>query len=437
MVRHTASTMAVAVALAAGCADAPAVPQRIVVITLDTLRLDSLETMPELAAWSREAAVFERYYSATSTTQPTHATLFTGLPPWRHGVPFNGALLAERHETLAERLAASGWATAAAVASFPVHSKFGFAQGFADYREDFTQRGVREWSGVKVDGRAFHSEAAAVVAAAVAQVDAARAHGAERQFFWFHFFDPHAPYGAESGDRGRHYNPLRVLAEIEAGDTPEEACRQARALYDADVRYLDQQLAQLLAHLDVDAGEVETHGVILSDHGESFGERGALGHGRSLAPEQIHVPLIVRSPRLAPGRVNVAVGTVDVAATLLALAGLDAPEGGRDLTLPLAPAPVSGMRRTFNETCRDERTDGSARVIEPEDRRFFVVEDGMVYTGDSQAVGLDDVDAPLGDSEREARLRALFAGFERDFAAAESERDAVTVEALKELGYAE
>ena len=66
---------------------------RIVLVTLDTLRADGLEKMPATSAYARRGARFERAYSATSTTQPTHASLLTGLHPWEHGVTDNGEVL--------------------------------------------------------------------------------------------------------------------------------------------------------------------------------------------------------------------------------------------------------------------------------------------------------------------------------------------------------
>ena len=86
-----------ALLLAAACTPAkPAVEQRIVLITLDTLRADRLASaMPRSLAFAEEGRIFERAYAATSTTQPTHASLFTGLHPWQHGVVRNGIVLAE------------------------------------------------------------------------------------------------------------------------------------------------------------------------------------------------------------------------------------------------------------------------------------------------------------------------------------------------------
>jgi arylsulfatase A-like enzyme len=410
---------------------------RIVLITLDTLRYDAyVDQMERTREWAQDAAVFERYYSATSTTQPTHATLFTGLHPWQTGVPFNGALLAPEHETVAEQLQRAGFTTAAVVASFPVHHQFGFDQGFDVFDDEFTEGQVDQWSGHQVTEEHFHSDANHITQRARELLDAAE--GA-RQFFWFHYYDPHAPYGG-SGKGGQTLNPRSIVEAIKDGAPKEEVLSTARTAYDKDVRFLDRSLGRLFERLAEDADRIETHVVIVSDHGESFGESASLGHGKRLTPEQVHVPLIVHSPRVEPGPRPEPVGTIDVTATLLSLGGItDLPATARVLTEPFdADLPVFGMRRTFNERYREARIDGSVQVIEPDDRRFFIVEKGALYTGNSGEVMLDDSQA-VSDPALIERYQGLFGDFEEKFNAVGFDRmdDADTINALKELGYAE
>lgn len=91
--------------------------------------------------------------------------------------------------------------------------------------------------------------------------------------------------------------------------------------------------------------------VVLSDHGEEFGDHGWLGHGRSLFEEMVRVPLLVKLPggRHGGTRVATRVSTVDVLPTLLHLAGLPAapPLDGRVLP-PVVPARTS-VRPVFSE----------------------------------------------------------------------------------------
>ena len=71
----------------------PVKPVRVVLLTLDTLRYDAVDpsgdspaTLPLLAARARSGVQFTRFYASTPLTQPTHASLLTGLMPSQHGV---------------------------------------------------------------------------------------------------------------------------------------------------------------------------------------------------------------------------------------------------------------------------------------------------------------------------------------------------------------
>ena len=146
-----------------GCAgEAPRDRVRVVLITFDTLRYDHLPVVgDDFRDWPYAmrrtldfvdgGVVFENAYSTTSTTQPTHATMFTGLQPWVHGVTRNGVVLDESHVTLAEELRAAGFETHAIVASFPLHEMFGYAQGFDTFDDDFDEPYVTTWEGQRTE----------------------------------------------------------------------------------------------------------------------------------------------------------------------------------------------------------------------------------------------------------------------------------------------
>ena len=408
----------------------PAGPVRIVLITLDTLRLDAVALMPGLADWSRKGTVFERYYSCSSTTQPAHATLLTGLHPWEHGVTANGMVLDAARETLAERMAAAGFRSGAVVASFPVHGDFGFSQGFDLYDNDF---GGGE--GPARNNRNLHSSAAQVTDRALAQLEAL---GGARQFLWVHYFDPHSPYGDHQGVRGVGASPGKILDGIAAGEyEAEERVAWAKRLYDGDLGYLDRHLMRLVRAIERRDDGFETHVVVVSDHGESFGEGGSMGHGKRLTPEQIHVPLIVRSPRLAAGVREEPVGSADVAATLLELAGIeDGTANGHSLLRAARPQrAILGQRRSFAEAYAELRIDGREHPLEM--HQFFLAQGDRVVTGNSAAVSSWDSGEPIEDAELAARCRELFAELERyvlelDTATLE---DVESLEALRSLGY--
>jgi arylsulfatase A-like enzyme len=233
-------------------------------------------------------------------------------------------------------------------------------------------------------------------------------------------------------------NVPKVKARIAGGSDPARILAKARGLYDGDVSYLDAALDRVLVRLDDDREKIETHVLVVSDHGESFGEAGSVGHGKRLTPEQIRVPCFVLSPRIAPGVSAEPVGTTDLTTTILALADVAADfPGGRDLLeKATAPTRVVGMRRTFDTPFRERRTDGSVHVLEG--LRFYVLDGQDLVTGNGQgAVTLNDSSEELADPERAASARQLFAEFEEQFMAVtlRSRDDEETLKKLEALGY--
>ena len=417
-------------ALALTTCSRPSGGTRIVLVTLDTLRYDCVDgaapSMPRLAAAAQRGANFDRAWAATSSTQPTHASLLTGLHPWQHGVHRNGEVLQDSVQTVAERLKAAGWWTGAVVASLPLARKFGFAQGFDVFDDDFSiDLDVGQWADEMQAGSHFFTPCGQITERALALIDEAEG---DKQFLWVHYFDAHAPYG----DTGTTQMKAGVLLGAAKSHDPglQEIIAQARRLYDQDVGAIDASLEKILSRLAQDEPAWQTHVIVTADHGESFGEDGGFGHGSTLTPPQVHVPLVVLSPRVAPGQRDDVTGSVDVAATLLSLAGL--PRGGvrgRDLTAT-APASTSafGMRRTFANPSPHVLADGTTEMLQGE--QFYAVIDGQQLVGDAQSV-------PGASPERAAELERLFGlfGAELKSQSVQELLDPQTQGQLEALGY--
>ena len=412
----------------AGCGNRES-PVRVVLITLDTLRFDYLDSgpsgqpaMPRTSEHAERGVRFQRFYSSSSVTQPVHASLLTGLYPWEHGVTRNGVVLSERIPNIVETFKARGFETAAVVASFPLASRFGFARGFDRFVEDFDLdfvEGLRTWEGRwRVPSSGFHTAGNSISERALDALDAAKG---KKQFFWFHFFDPHSPYGSTDG--GTWNRQFIFKATFDAGPpgaAPVQVfLEQAKRLYARDVAYLDAALARVLDRLAADADRMETHVFVVSDHGESFGEGGSIGHGYRLSEEQLRVPAFLLSPRVASRVEHELAGSIDVAPTLLALAGVP-PEGngmaGRDLSQPGAGnARAFAMRRTFETgTGRELRMD--RRYHELKGLLFAEVDgEGQIHLGNGR--GLANTSTPRTPAteraivgrfrEFEERLRAF------------------------------
>jgi arylsulfatase A-like enzyme len=409
----------------------------VVLITLDTLRYDALwgspgreSAMPRTLARAREGLSFRSFFSSTSSTQPTHASLFTSLHPWEHGVSRNGLTLADEHTTVAETLRAAGFATAAVVGSFPVASRFGFGQGFDAYDEEMSEGQMAPgWEGLADVESSYYRRASVISDRAIAALDRSRG-GPE--FYWFHYFDAHAPYG-DSAD-GPRLRPHDLLNLSRSGVDVRAEVARARDLYDRDVRSMDEALERVFVRLERDRGRYETHVVVTADHGESFGEDGSLAHGRRVTPGQIHVPFFILSPRVRGAERGDPAGSIDVPLTLYALAGVTATApGGRDLLSSSRRAGAFGMRRSFGSRQTEWRLDG--RTYGLDFNLFYAVgRDGHIRAGNGKQLMPEE---GTGEGGAVAGLQALFARFEEQLKGSERPRetDPDVERALKALGY--
>jgi len=161
----------------------------------------------------------------------------------------------------------------------------------------------------------------------------------DRPFFLFvNYMDAHWPYrppdavpGSESAQvpllRTKGYEELiREVSTLEREIEPSERAHLI-ARYDASISFLDARVGRLLDRLDELGLAQNSLVIVTSDHGETFGERHWVGHQSATYQDEIHVPLIVRFPGEARGRVDDRpTSSVDLAPTVLDVLGLTVPE---------------------------------------------------------------------------------------------------------------
>lgn len=321
--------------LVSGCAaeDRPAL--NVLLVTVDTLRADHLEPYgassthtPHVARLAAEGVVFDHAAAPMPTTRPSHATLFTGRHPRQHGVTDNHLVLPEDETTLAEVFGEAGYRTGAFLGVSFLGRRSGISQGF-------------ETIGAK---KAREDVADAVVARAVAWLRGL--DPGERFFLWVHFFDPHMSYappgffipaatGGAADLAAVSWPQLQQRARANGGDVERPVAERARQLYAGEVDSVDAALGVLFLELEERKLAKETLTVLTADHGECMENGFYFRHGDCLYDGAVKVPLIFRLPGRLPAGERVAgpVEHMDVASTVLALAGLDPPPsfGGRVL----------------------------------------------------------------------------------------------------------
>jgi arylsulfatase A-like enzyme/predicted Zn-dependent protease len=277
----------------------------LLLISIDTLRADRLGSYgyaaaetPALDALASRGLRFTQATTVAPLTLPAHASLLTGTFPPHHGVRDNGGFyLADDEVTLADLLQERGYRTGAFVGAFVLDSRWGLAQGFDRYFDDFDL--ARYDMTVGLDAAQRPGEEVVSPASAWLALDD------DRPFFaWVHLYDPHTPYAAPPAIRARFPRTLS-------------------GAYDAEVASTDAQVARLLGALEASGHLDRTVVVVVADHGESLGEHGEQTHGFFVYDSTVQVPMIIAGPGVPHRVIDSQVRIVDVMPTALEL--LDVP----------------------------------------------------------------------------------------------------------------
>jgi len=341
--RRAAASLACLAALVApvpGCSRER--PPNVLLISIDDLRADRLglygyarDTSPAIDSLARRGTLFENAFTTAPWTLPSHMSMMTSLYPSEHGinpVPMlrwsvrTLPVLPDRFVTLAERLRAAGYATAAFTNGGYVQGRLGFQKGFDRYFE------THEKDSLPV----LEEEVLGWL------------RGERRRpfFVFLHTMEVHQPFDPpESSIRELGEEPPQLRSFglfdqelIQGGEQEVTPPLLARAglLYDAEIRYTDGLIGVVVGELGA-RGELDgTLIVLTSDHGEEFYEHGSFGHGSTLYDELLRVPLVMSGPGVARGRrIDAPASILDIMPTVLDLVG--SPLEGRRSGASLAP----------------------------------------------------------------------------------------------------
>lgn len=292
----------------------------IIWLVVDAMRADHLgcygypkPTTPFLDELAAESLVFTSAYTNAPWTRSATASMLTGLYPSAHQTQSDRSKLPAGIRTLAEELRDLGYRTAAVVGNGNASSIANLDRGFDDYIDTVTH-----WEGLPTAAQVFDDA-----------IDWLRnRRPADKPWFLFLFVvDVHDPYHApaeyEKQWLGDFKGEPRRRAHWEyKNDYPEEERLSMIALYDAAVRYTDDQTRRLFDQVKQLGLYDRSTIVVTADHGEAFGEHGYYLHSYHHHEEFLHVPLIVRSPAWkGSGEIPHLVQHVDLAPTLITLAG--------------------------------------------------------------------------------------------------------------------
>lgn len=281
----------------------------ILLVTIDTIRPDRTSTYggpiatPALTQLAASGTMFTWAFAPANVTRRSLPSLITGLvPPRVRGRVAGWALRMDpRHVTLAERLRAGGYKTIGLFCCegfWGPSRKLGFGRGIDDLVIDRDGQNL-------VD--AFKARLPAMRSAPT--------------FTWIHFIELHR--WAEGNE--------------------------SRTRYDQLLGRVDEYVGQLVAATGTLPEERRPIIIVTGDHSEALGEHGQPYHSTDLYNSQIRIPLIIAGPGVVNTGSAEAVSLVDVAPTILDLAGF----------VPPSPPMMDG--RSLADFLRGERASDPAR----------------------------------------------------------------------------
>jgi len=328
--------------LGSGCAR----PPDVVVLFVDTLRADRLGCaepvgrLPSLERYTVEGSCFERVASTSGWTLPTETSMLVSAYPEEHGVTLRNVPVDPRMVPVTAPLADDGYLSALfsgnVLTAQPQFQPYFDELWVIDRSLEFTD---------DVDDR--------VVDRALEWLE--EEAGREPLFVVLQLYGPHYPYcppGTDSAwldvpelhDGGLdlcdpdHADLLRAAENL--APIPAPLLDHAEALYDLEVAHTDAQVERFEEGWDALGRTRKRLTVVVTDHGEAFGEHGRMLHGRSLHRETSDSHMAFFGEGIPRAVVDRPVEFLDLAPTLAALLDLEPAAGWRGLDLtPLLDDP--------------------------------------------------------------------------------------------------
>lgn len=282
-------------------------PQKtnLLVILVDALRPDRMShagygraTTPRLDRFRETATLFQNAYTSAPNTRLAMASMLTGM--YAHRVPMSEGkgttTLEPGAQTIAERLSTSGYARTAYTITYVMNRFRGYEQGWEKWDAPW---GKKDWSWEWTRAAPLTSDAGIQFLKGIPE-DRSKPY-----LLFLHYRCTHDPY---------------YKHEIDFGDSDSDK-------YDSALNHCDTHIGRVLDAVEARADNKETAVVLLSDHGELFGEHGHTSHGETLSEPDARIAFLWRVPGALARTVERPVSMVDVAPTLMELAGLAVPNG--------------------------------------------------------------------------------------------------------------
>lgn len=316
---------------------ASALAENVFLFTIDSCRADRFgsygyagKTTPNIDAWARSGTVFKNAYSTTAWTAPGLASVMTGLYPPTHGINNRDHMGSKDLLTLIKVFQKEGHRIPNLnfFTFVPYYRNFGLGEIERQYFGESEGEELINWlrkNTLEPDAKPF--------------------------FLWYHNVMIHQPYNPAEENlpapRADLYKSPGIKAAMTGAIVPLGSTRFSEpdrpvldALYDAEIRRVDQLFAQAIKILKERKLLEKTLIVLTADHGEELLDHGFIGHASTslqakLYEEFIRIPLIISWPGKVPGGkvVSHLASQIDILPTVLKLHEIDVPSyiQGQDL----------------------------------------------------------------------------------------------------------
>ncbi len=410
----------------------------IIFVTMDSLAAHDMgvygygrQTTPFISEWAKDSIVFNRLYAASTWTPPTVTSLMTGQYPWTHRVWHNTRRYNVRSNdinfpSLLKKQGYSNYAFVQVPHAHPDATGMGRVFEVKDEFYSFWLPG-NSWFSRMLDSSFFLKRPIArdwFYTAPVFQkvkkiFDLHRnttqyppyivydrffdhmSQNSETPFFaWIHLDSPHHPYLAPEpymgvyGDKDKYNTDMKqsdsfTFFDYKAEDQSEVDILRKR--YDETILYSDKQFEVFMTRLPEVVDMSNTIIILSSDHGESFEDMWLAHVGPFLYEQIVNIPLIIKMPdnymsRQKGGEViDMPIGQIDIAPTILELAGVMVPDWmeGRSF-LPLLnnekiePKPVYSMHFSVRYNRSVSITNGAVAVWDGDYKLTYILHEGSV-----------------------------------------------------------
>ncbi|MBD3287324.1 sulfatase-like hydrolase/transferase [candidate division KSB1 bacterium] len=335
----------------------------IILIVIDAARADHFscygyhrKTTPFMDKIANEGILYNNAISTAGWTLPSHASMFTGTYPSKHGAHNENFFLSDKLPTMTEALTEQGYKTVGFCRGDWVSDSTGLTRGFEEYYNlhfsKFQHKMKRLINYFKINGvDTWSYEINKNVKKWIKE-------NSSPFFMFIHYSELHLPYSLPNAYRKKfvsvsdeelnkvNQNPKEYYSG--RVKMTEKDFQISRDLYDGALAYQDRRIGELYQFLKIRGVLDNTVFIITSDHGESLGDKEHFDHYYVLYEPIIRIPLIVRHPGIfgTGVRDDSLVQTLDFFPTVLEMLNIDRSAYNEMQGIPLPPL-NNGEKREF------------------------------------------------------------------------------------------